>query len=106
MVRAPSIGHDCVCPLSALESACPSIACRPNPSRPSSRSSARCSSTMTRSSRSRTSFARTDFYRGHHGTIYSAVLDLYERREPVDLVTVSEVLERGGQLERSAARPT
>jgi replicative DNA helicase len=40
-----------------------------------------------------------DFYRGHHGTIYSAVLDLYERREPVDLVTVSEVLERRGQLD-------
>ena len=40
-----------------------------------------------------------DFYRGHHGTIYGAVLDLYERREPVDLVTVSEVLERRGQLD-------
>jgi replicative DNA helicase len=40
-----------------------------------------------------------DFYRGHHGTIYSAVLDLYERREPIDLVTVSEVLERRGQLD-------
>jgi len=40
-----------------------------------------------------------DFYRGHHGTIYGAVLDLYERREPVDLVTVSETLERGGQLD-------
>ena len=40
-----------------------------------------------------------DFYRGHHGTIYGAVIDLYERREPVDLVTVSEVLERTGQLD-------
>ncbi len=40
-----------------------------------------------------------DFYRGHHGTIYAAVLDLYERREPVDLVTVSEVLERNGHLD-------
>ncbi len=40
-----------------------------------------------------------DFYRGHHGTIYTAVLDLYERREPVDLVTVSEVLERNGHLD-------
>jgi replicative DNA helicase len=40
-----------------------------------------------------------DFYRGQHGTIYAAVLDLYERREPVDIVTVSEVLERQGQLE-------
>jgi len=34
----------------------------------------------------------SDFYRGNHGTIYAAVLDLYERREPVDIVTVSETL--------------
>jgi replicative DNA helicase len=42
----------------------------------------------------------TDFYRQHHGTIFAAILDLYERREPVDIVTVSEVLERGGTLEQ------
>ncbi|HET7677418.1 MAG TPA: replicative DNA helicase [Candidatus Limnocylindrales bacterium] len=41
-----------------------------------------------------------DFYRNHHGTIYAAVLELYERREPIDLVTVSEALERTGQLEQ------
>ena len=40
-----------------------------------------------------------DFYRAHNGTVYGAVLELYERREPVDIVTVSEVLERAGQLE-------
>ncbi len=40
-----------------------------------------------------------DFYRQHHGTVYAAVLDLYERREPVDIVTVSEVLERQGRLD-------
>ena len=40
-----------------------------------------------------------DFYRGHHGTIYRAVLELYERREPVDIVTVAEVLERESELE-------
>ena len=40
-----------------------------------------------------------DFYRQHHGTIYAAILDLYERREPVDIVTVSEALERQGRLE-------
>ena len=40
-----------------------------------------------------------DFYRQHHGTIYAAVLELFERREPVDIVTVSEVLERQEQLE-------
>ena len=41
-----------------------------------------------------------DFYRADHGTIYAAILALYERREPVDIVTVSEVLERDGQLEQ------
>ena len=41
-----------------------------------------------------------DFYRSDHGAIYAAILHLYERREPVDLVTVSEALERDGELER------
>jgi len=41
-----------------------------------------------------------DFYRNHHGTVYGAILQLYERREPVDIVTVSEVLEREGTLEQ------
>ena len=41
-----------------------------------------------------------DFYRNHHGSIYAAVLELYERREPVDIVTVSEVLERHGELDQ------
>lgn len=41
-----------------------------------------------------------DFYRGNHGLVYAAVTELYERREPVDIVTVSEVLERNGQLEQ------
>lgn len=40
-----------------------------------------------------------DFYRNHHGTVYAAILQLYERREPVDIVTVSEVLEREGALD-------
>jgi replicative DNA helicase len=40
-----------------------------------------------------------DFYRQAHGSIYAAVLELSERREPVDLVTVSEVLERQGLLD-------
>ena len=41
-----------------------------------------------------------DFYRNQHGTIYGAVLELYERREPVDIVTVSEALERNGSLDQ------
>jgi replicative DNA helicase len=40
-----------------------------------------------------------DFYRADHGVIYGAILGLYERREPIDLVTVSEALERDGQLD-------
>lgn len=40
-----------------------------------------------------------DFYRGHHGTIYAAALELYEKREPVDIITISEVLERQGKLD-------
>ena len=41
-----------------------------------------------------------DFYREAHGQIYAAILDLHERREPSDLVTVSDELQRRGQLEQ------
>ena len=47
-----------------------------------------------------------DFYRQAHATIYDAVLELYDRREPVDIVTVSEALERRDALERSVDRRT
>src|SRR5436190_1023808 len=40
-----------------------------------------------------------DFYRAANGSIYRAMLDLYERREPVDIVTVAETLERTGDLD-------
>ena len=40
-----------------------------------------------------------DYYREAHGRIYAAVLDLHERREPADFVTLSDELERRGQLE-------
>lgn len=40
-----------------------------------------------------------DFYREGHGRIYQAMLDLYGRSEPVDLVTVNAVLKERGQLE-------
>ena len=33
-----------------------------------------------------------DFYRQANGRIYAAVLDLFERREPIDIVTVAESL--------------
>ena len=40
-----------------------------------------------------------DFYREAHGEIYAAILDLHERREPADFVTLCDELERRGQLE-------
>ena len=45
-----------------------------------------------------------DFYRQAHGSIYRAMLELFERREPVDLVTVSESLERSEDLEQVGGR--
>jgi len=40
-----------------------------------------------------------DFYLAANGTIYKAVLDLYNRREPTDFVTLSDELERREVLE-------
>lgn len=40
----------------------------------------------------------TDFYVERHEWVYESVLDLHERREPADLVTLSDELERRGQL--------
>ena len=42
---------------------------------------------------------REDFYREAHAQIYAAILDLHERREPADFVTLSDELQRRGQLE-------
>jgi len=45
------------------------------------------------------SFLRAeDFYREKHGWIYQAALDLHERREPVDFVTLCDELRRREQL--------
>ncbi|MDP3182463.1 MAG: replicative DNA helicase [Desulfobaccales bacterium] len=40
-----------------------------------------------------------DFYREAHSRIYQAILDLYNRREPVDLVSVTALLKERGHLE-------
>jgi len=40
-----------------------------------------------------------DFYRPVHGRIYQAMLDLWSRGEPVDLVTVTALLQERGRLE-------
>ncbi len=41
-----------------------------------------------------------DFYRPANATIFDVILELYDRREPVDIVTVSEALERRDALEQ------
>src|SRR5262245_28738304 len=45
-----------------------------------------------------------DFYRQAHGRVFAAMLDLSERREPIDVVTVAEALERTGDLESIGGR--
>jgi Replicative DNA helicase len=40
-----------------------------------------------------------DFYRKQHGDIFEAMLALHGQREPIDLVTVGDELERRGRLE-------
>ena len=46
------------------------------------------------------SFLRADdFYRERNGWIYQAILDLHERRDPADYVTVVEELERRDQIQ-------
>ena len=45
-----------------------------------------------------------DFYRQAHARIYAVMLDLSERREPIDIVTVSESLERSGDLDAIGGR--
>src|SRR3954471_7669568 len=41
-----------------------------------------------------------DFYRERHGTIYEAMLALYNESEPVDVLTVTYRLRQLGQLEQ------
>jgi replicative DNA helicase len=48
------------------------------------------------------SFLRADdFYREKNGWIYQAVLDLHERRQPADFVTVVDELERRNELQET-----
>jgi len=42
-----------------------------------------------------------DFYRDTHGLIYRAIVDLHERRQPADFVTLCDELDRRGQLEQA-----
>ncbi|MFH0787445.1 MAG: replicative DNA helicase [Pseudomonadota bacterium] len=40
-----------------------------------------------------------DFYREAHRKIFNAMLDLYQKGTPVDLITLTEILQNKGQLE-------
>jgi len=40
-----------------------------------------------------------DFYRESHRRLYRAILDLFEKNEPVDIVTVADYLRKNGDLE-------
>ncbi len=41
-----------------------------------------------------------DFYRSVHQTIFSAVAELFSKSEPIDLVTLANILREKGQLEK------
>ncbi len=45
-----------------------------------------------------------DFYKDIHGMIFEAMVDLYERREPVDVLSLSNVLKEQGKLEQIGGR--
>jgi len=44
------------------------------------------------------------FYNENHGAIFKAVLDLYEERSPIDIVTVGDKLKKIGLFRKSAVR--
>jgi replicative DNA helicase len=46
-----------------------------------------------------------DFYRPAHETIHDAVIDLYGRSEPVDMITVAAELQRRGELQKIGGAP-
>lgn len=46
-----------------------------------------------------------DFYKEAHGIIYSTILELFERNEPQDLVTVHNALKASGRLEAAGGVP-
>jgi replicative DNA helicase len=42
-----------------------------------------------------------DFYVDRHGLIYAAIMDLYEQRQPIDIVSLSNKLREAGELDRT-----
>lgn len=47
------------------------------------------------------SIAADDFYREDHKTIYSAMLELFEKRSPIDLVTINDELKKKNLLDKA-----
>src|SRR6266704_4100060 len=47
-----------------------------------------------------------DFYRERHGTIYEAMLALYNESEPVDTLTVIDRLKQSGKLQEIGGEDT
>ena len=45
-----------------------------------------------------------DFYKDAHAKIYDVIIELYEKNEPIDLLTLSNRLEEKGQLENIGGR--
>lgn len=45
-----------------------------------------------------------DFYKEAHGIIFESMLDLYEKREPIDILSLSSRLQEKGQLETIGGR--
>lgn len=46
----------------------------------------------------------TDFYKNAHAAIFEAMVDLYKKNEPLDLLTLTSRLEEMGKLESSGGR--
>ena len=47
----------------------------------------------------------TDFYRQQHGDIYTAMLSLFRRREPIDLTLLGDELAKAGKLAGVGGKP-
>jgi len=45
-----------------------------------------------------------DFYKDAHGTLFGAMVELYEKHEPIDLLSLSNILEEQKSLERIGGR--
>jgi replicative DNA helicase len=46
----------------------------------------------------------SDFYKHSHGAIFKAAIDLYARGEPVDALTVTDYLDKQGELEAAGGK--